>query len=191
MKTPGFRFLLVADKIGVYMIFVILGTQKFQMNRLIKYIDSLVAAGRIDTPVIAQIGQSDYEPVNYQFHRFLDKAEFDKLVTEAELIVTHGGVNSIITALRCGKPVIVCPRLEKYGEHVDDHQREIARSFAKKGFVLCCDDDDDLEEQISLCKVTEFREYVSTNSDITSIINDYLAGLERFSRRDYSHDSIR
>ena len=159
------------------MIFVILGTQKFQMNRLIRHIDGLVTAGRVNTPVIAQIGQSDYEPVNYQFHRFLDKAEFDKLITESELIITHGGVNSIITALKCGKPVIVFPRLEKYGEHVDDHQREIARSFAKKGFVLCCDEADSLEEQISLCKITEFRKYISKNSDITQIINDYLAGL--------------
>jgi len=159
------------------MIFVILGTQKFQMNRLIRHIDGLVAAGRIDTPVFAQIGQSDYEPSNYQFRRFLNKAEFDKLISEAELIITHGGVNSIITALKCGKPVIVCPRLEKYGEHVDDHQREIARSFEKKGFVLCCDDIDDLEKQVGLCKVTEFREYISKTSDITQIINDYFAEL--------------
>lgn len=159
------------------MIFVILGTQKFQMNRLIKLIDSLVGSGKLDMPVVAQIGQSDYEPVNFKFHRFLDKAEFDGLIAQAELIITHGGVGSIITAIKCRKPVIVVPRLAKYGEHVDDHQCEIANALAKKGFVLCSNDGDDIEELIAVSKDREFPEYISQTDNILQIINGYVDSI--------------
>jgi len=159
------------------MIFMILGTQKFQMNRLTKLVDNLTAEGKLDMPVIAQIGQSDYEPANFKFHRFLDKVDFDGLIAEADLIITQGGVGAVMTALKCRKPVIVVPRLAKYGEHVDDHQREIARAFAKKGFVLCCDDGDDLLELIKRCKDRSFPEYISHTDDITQIINNYLDGV--------------
>ena len=144
------------------------------MNRLLKLIDSLIDCGKLTVPVIAQIGQSGYEPKNFPYHRFLDKDEFDRHISEANIIVTHGGVSSVITAIKHRKPVIVCPRLEKYGEHVDNHQREIARSFAKKDFVLCCDEDDDLLEKIALCADKVFREYVSRTDNIAQIINDYL-----------------
>jgi len=159
------------------MIFLILGTQKFQMNRLTELVDNLVAEGRLDMPVVAQIGQSDYEPENFKFHRFLDKAEFDKHIAEADLIITQGGVGAIMTALKCRKPVIVVPRLAKYGEHVDDHQREIAGAFAKKGFVLCYNDGDDLLELIKRSKDKQFPEYISHTEDITRIINNYLDGI--------------
>jgi len=157
------------------MIFIVLGTQKFQMNRLLMNIDGLVAEGKIADAVTAQIGHSDYEPENYRFQRFLDKAEFERLIVESEMIVTHGGVSTIITALKYSKPTIVCPRLAAYGEHVDDHQREIARAFAKKGFVLCCDDGDDLEERILSCKGRAFPQYTSQTNDITRIINSFLS----------------
>jgi len=155
-------------------IFVILGTQKFQLNRLLKSVDELISTGKLDIPVIAQIGQSDYEPKNFEYHRFLGKDEFDKLISDASIIITHGGVSSIVTAIKYKKPVIVYPRLEKYAEHVDDHQREIAHAFAKKGFVLCCDEGDDLTLLIEKCKDTDFSEYTSQTENITQIINDYL-----------------
>jgi len=143
------------------MIFVILGTQKFQMNRLVRLMDNLAGKGNLGMPVVAQIEQSDYEPVNFKFHRFLDKSEFDELIAQAELIITHCGVGSIVTAVKCRKPVIVVPRLAKYGEHVDDHQSKIASAFAKKGFVLLCNDGDDMEKLIAISKDMVVPEYIS------------------------------
>lgn len=159
------------------MIFIILGTQKFQLNRLLKQIDGLVNDGIINDTIIAQIGQSDYKPKNFAFHRFIDKAEFDRLISEADLIISHGGVSSIVSAMKCGKPIIVFPRLAKFGEHVDDHQKEIAYAFAKKGFVLCCGENDSIEEQIALCKNWEFSKYISQTDNITKIINNYLVNF--------------
>ena len=46
------------------MIFITLGSQKFQFNRLLKAVDELVAAGKIKDEVFAQIGYSDYKPMS-------------------------------------------------------------------------------------------------------------------------------
>lgn len=156
------------------MIFVILGTQKFQLNRLIKQIDKYIEEGLIDEEVIAQIGNSDYEPKYYSYHRFLDKSEFEDLIRKARVVITHSGVGSIITALNTRKPIIVFPRLEKFKEHVDDHQLGIAKAFAKNGYVLCCEENDDLMELIEKSSTYEFREYISQTKHITELINKYL-----------------
>ena len=130
------------------MIFVILGTQKFQLNRLLKKLDQYVAQGLLQDEVIAQIGYSDYLPKNYKYYEFLNKEEFDKMVEKADIVFTHSGVGSIIDALNYHKPVIVFPRLAKYKEHIDDHQLDIAKAFSKKKFVLCCDETDELLDKI-------------------------------------------
>lgn len=55
---------------GEVMIFVVLGTQKFPLNRLLKEIDDLVGSGKITEPVFAQIGWSDYIPQNLHLNGF-------------------------------------------------------------------------------------------------------------------------
>lgn len=156
------------------MIFVVLGTQKFQLNRLLKLIDYYVKAGILKEEVVAQIGNSDYEPENYTYCRFMDKSEFDSYVKKASVVITHSGVGSIISALLAKKPVIVFPRLEKYKEHVDNHQLDIANAFARKQYVLCCYEEDDLIELLEDSKTFAFQEYVSQTDHIISLINGYL-----------------
>lgn len=80
------------------MIFVILGTQKFQFNRLLKELDVLVENGSLREEVFAQIGHSDYEPQHYQFKRFVNQEEFEQLIDCSSVVITHSGVGSIITA---------------------------------------------------------------------------------------------
>ena len=55
------------------MIFVTLGTQKFQLNRLLKQLDKYIEQGQITDKVIAQIGYSDYLPKRYEYIDFLNK----------------------------------------------------------------------------------------------------------------------
>ena len=55
-----------------------------------------------------------------------------KKIRECDVLITHSGVATIIAGLKNDKKVIVVPRLAKYGEHVDDHQVQIAESFLNK-----------------------------------------------------------
>lgn len=160
------------------MIFVTLGTQKFQFDRLLKYIDEQIENGEIKEKVFAQIGNSTYVPKNYKYKDFIDKVEFEKKINESSLVITHSGVGTIITALNKDKPVIVVPRLAKFKEHVDDHQLQIAESFSKKNFVISNGENiDDLLENIKKSKKFKFEKYKSSNKKIQRIIDDFIKGL--------------
>lgn len=157
------------------MIFVTLGTQKFQFNRLLKYIDEKKKSGEINEEVFAQIGNSDYIPTNYKFKDFLNKDEFEDYIKKADLVITHSGVGTIISAININKPVIVVPRLAKFGEHVDDHQLQIAESFSKKKLVISNGENiNNLIDNIRLAKEYKFDTYVSSNEKIQKIIIDYI-----------------
>ena len=67
-----------------------------------------------------------------------DSLPFDEvmqLLSRARIVVCHGGTGSILTALQKHCHVIVIPRSFARGEHYDNHQWEIAESFAARGLV--------------------------------------------------------
>ena len=156
------------------MIFVVLGTQKFQLNRLLQKLDEYVEQGLLTDEIYAQIGNSTYKPRHSAYKDFMDKKEFDATIARADLVIAHSGVGTIITAIHAKKPVVVFPRLAKYKEHVDDHQLDIARAFEMKKYVLCCYENDDLLEKINKCKDFQFDEYVSQQKQIIGIIKNFL-----------------
>lgn len=156
------------------MIFVVLGTQKFQLNRLLQKLDEYVEQGLLTEEIYAQIGNSTYKPRHYAYKDFMDKKEFDATIAKADLVIAHSGVGTIITAIHAKKPVVVFPRLAKYKEHVDDHQLDIARAFEMKKYVLCCYENDDLLEKINKCRNFQFDEYVSQQKQIIGIIKNFL-----------------
>ena len=84
------------------MIFITLGSQKFQFNRLLQSVDELIDKGVIKEEVFAQIGYSDYTPINYEYKDFLDRDEFSKQVEKCEILITHGGTGAIISAVIYG-----------------------------------------------------------------------------------------
>lgn len=160
------------------MVFLILGTQKFQFNRLLALVDGLVADGHIAQEVVAQTGHSDYQPKHFSSQSFMEKEQFEANIQAADLVITHGGVSSILTAMGHGKPVIVVPRRAKHGEHVDDHQLDIAHAFARNGQVLCCDEDAQLAGLIEKSRTFSFSPHVSQTENIVGLIDDYLRRLE-------------
>lgn len=160
------------------MIFISLGTQKFQFNRLLKLVDDLKEEGLIKEEIFAQVGNSDYKPRNYQYLDFLSNEEFTKKMEEASLIISHSGVGTILKAINKDKPIIVAPRLAKLKEHVDDHQIEIAKAFSKKNFCFIYEEGDDLVSLINKAKTHKFDKYVSSKDKVIARLEDYLARLE-------------
>lgn len=111
-------------------------------DRLFRVVDEAIEQGLIDEPVFGQIGEGKYEPKNFEFARFVDKAEFDRYVKEASLVLGHAGIGVIIQALESGTPLLVLPRRQKFGEHVNDHQVATARKFEELGHVLAFEEGD-------------------------------------------------
>ena len=134
-------------------IFITLGSQKFQFNRLLIAVDKLCEKKIIcGEDVFAQIGYSDYVPQNYRYNNFLDREEFSMEMGKADIVITHGGTGAIIGAVKKEKKVIAVPRLAKYGEHVDDHQLQLIKQFDDLNLICPCRDTDELAEAIETVK---------------------------------------
>ena len=159
------------------MIFITLGSQKFQFNRLLKAVDEFIMTKKITEKVIAQIGYSDYKPQNYQYKDFMDQDEYFKVINEADIVITHGGTGAIIGAVKRGKKVIAVPRLAKYGEHVDDHQLQIVGQFKDLNFIYSCLDCKLIIEALDTVRKTEYSKYESNTHKIIDSITEFI---ERF-----------
>ena len=156
------------------MIFVTLGSQKFQFNRLLKKIDELIERKIIKDEVFAQIGYSDYQPVNYIFKDFLDREEFSNFMKKSTLVITHGGTGAIITAVKAGKKVIAVPRLAQYGEHVDDHQLQLLNQFDGMGIILPCYNIEELNKKLFEIEQVKLKPYISNTKNIIEDIERYI-----------------
>lgn len=159
------------------MIFIAVGTQKFQFNRLLMLLDDWIETSGYKGEVYAQIGNSDYLPKHYNYSRFLEKAEFQNYIRRCDFMITHSGVATIIAGLNMNKPVIVVPRLKKYGEHVDDHQLQIAKNFSEQNYVLMYTENTDFVSLIKEIKDHKFSKYESRQQNALDVINDYLSKL--------------
>jgi UDP-N-acetylglucosamine transferase subunit ALG13 len=123
-------------------ILVTIGTQ-LPFDRLVTTIDNI--AGRIDEPVFAQIGHTNYEPRHLDWAASLSPAEFDRRIAEARLVVSHAGTGSILAAQRHRLPIILMPRRAELGEHRNDHQLATADRLQHKRGLYVAHSEDELE----------------------------------------------
>ena len=118
------------------MIFVTVGTSKQDFSRLIREIDKLINEKIINEEVVVQSNLCVYKPKNFEINSQLSKKEYQSYLKNCDLIITHGGVGSIMDGLKNNKKVIAFPRIAKYGEAVNDHQKEIINEFKKMNYIL-------------------------------------------------------
>ena len=157
------------------MILVTLGTQKFEMNRLVKAADRL--AELLGEEVFVQCGHSTYQPEKCNYSAFVDTAQFAEMIQNCSVLITHSGVGTIMTGIQAKRPIIVVPRLKKYHEHVDDHQLQIADSFQELNFVIKCQDESKLSEAIAEARNHKFDRYISQRDKVTETIENFIDRL--------------
>ena len=103
------------------MIFVTLGTQDKGFPRLLEAIEEAIENKYIKEKVIVQAGYTEFESKNMEIYKLLPMDKFDDYMKKCDLLITHAGVGSIMSGLKFNKKIIAAPRLEKYGEHTNDH----------------------------------------------------------------------
>lgn len=159
------------DKIKL---FVPLGTQKFPFGRIITALNELIEQGGYKADEIVM--QSALYPIEPIFTHFglIPNEDFNLYMSEAEVVVTHSGVNSIISCMKLCKPLVVCPRLHEYGEHVDNHQMEIATLMRDKYDVLICTNMKDLPELIEKAKTHKYKPWVSHKKELLNTISKLI-----------------
>ncbi len=156
------------------MILVLLGTQNNSFIRLLEAIQKNIDNKVITDEVIVQAGFTKFESKDMKIVDLIDKEELSKLQDKADLIITHGGVGSIISSLKKGKKVIVVPRLKKYDEHVNNHQLQIARRFEQEGYVKHVINLKNLGKVIESMNSFTPRHYENDESNVLTIIENYI-----------------
>ena len=161
------------------MIFVSYGTEEFLFERLTSNIHSIINNNKYHKEeFVLQMGQSYNKKYNSNKNviafRYCTNDSFNKYVEDARIIITHGGVGSIITALSRGKIPIVIPRYKKYGEQVDDHQTQIVNEFSTKNYIISFSENSQLEYLLDNYDaiIKHLNKYVHEDSSISRYINE-------------------
>lgn len=156
------------------MIFVTLGTQDKGFPRLLEAIDREIEKGNIKDKVIVQAGLTEYKSKNMEIFDLISAEEFDCYIAKSDLVITHGGAGSILTAVKNGKKVIAAARLSKYHEHTNDHQKQIVKKFAEDGYILELKDFNKLGKLIEKSKTFKPKKFISNTVNIRRLIENYI-----------------
>ena len=156
------------------MILVLLGTQKNEFNRLLKAIKKNIVEGNIKEKVIVQAGCTKYSTDLMEIFDLIPKEDIEELKKKARIIITHGGVGSILSCVKLGKKVIAVPRLAKYNEHVNDHQKQLVEKFDKEGYIIGVEDLEKLPEAWKRIEDFEPRKYISNTNNFINLIENYI-----------------
>ena len=119
------------------MIFVSVGTHEAPFDRMLRAVFDL----GLDEEIVVQYGPSNVRAHTAKMQ--VDYFAFDELVRhlrQARAVVMHAGVGSVMISLANGKRPIVMARRQEFGEHVDDHQVELARRMDESGLATFVDD---------------------------------------------------
>lgn len=128
------------------MIFLTVGTQ-LPFDRLVEEMDQVIT--EIGGDVVAQVGRSEYKPANFKLNSKLSREKFEEVFIEADVIVSHAGMGTILTALRLKKPLVIFPRLQKFNEHRNDHQLATASNMKRYSNIYIATNKDELISCIS------------------------------------------
>jgi len=115
------------------LILTVLGTDEHPFERALDAIEPLRATHEL----VVQHGHTP--PRDWAEVRWLDFIAYETLMSlmrEADAIVCHAGVGTIMTILSLGRRPVVIARLAAHGEHVDDHQLQIVAKLTERGYLV-------------------------------------------------------
>lgn len=156
------------------MVLVCLGTQDMPFNRLVSMVEDCIDSGVINDRVVIQLGATAYNGDKMESFSYCSSEEMQRLMQEADLIITHAGTGTIVSALKLKKKVIAINRLAKYKEHTNDHQEQIIKEFYDTGFILACFENDDLKQVIKASQTFEVKPFISNTHNILAFLEAYI-----------------
>jgi len=146
------------------MIFVTVGSTDF--DALVARMDDL--APQLGMGIVMQIGLGQYIPINAQHFRFAPS--LDGYYDQAELVVGHGGLGTIVEALERGKRLVCVVNPTTY----DQHQEHLLRLFEEQNYLLWCKSLEDLGRAIQEAKRATFARYEPPECRIHQVIESFL-----------------
>ncbi len=106
---------------------------RWHFRRLLEACIRVIPEG---SQVLWQTGSTDVTGLAIDARPTISSAELESATAAADVVISHAGVGSALTALRCGKRPILVPREAARREHVDDHQTQIASELSRRDLAL-------------------------------------------------------
>lgn len=156
------------------MILVVLGTQDKPFTRLLEAIQNQCRQEEIRERIVVQAGHTFFLSDDMEIFDFLPEPEMERMICEADIIITHAGVGSVVSALKYGKKVIAAARLKKFGEHVNDHQTQLLDVLEKKGYILTLREFDKLDEVLRKAKDFKPKKLGAKQNKIVKLIEEFI-----------------
>lgn len=112
-------------------LFVTLGT--IEGYRFDSLVDAVLGSGLADDRTVWQLGFTRRSDLPGEVSQFVSADEFAKHVRDADVVISHAGVGTILQLLDMGVFPVLATRRRDRNEHVDDHQAQIADTVNRLG----------------------------------------------------------
>jgi UDP-N-acetylglucosamine transferase subunit ALG13 len=117
--------------------FVALGTHDQPFDRLMAMVRRAAAQRILPLPIRIQCGVTDCQSsTDISARDWMSPQEMSQCLQESRVVVCHAGSGVIAAGLRAGHRPLVVARLRNHGEHVDDHQTQLAAKLASLGLAV-------------------------------------------------------
>ena len=156
--------------------FVTVGSQKLPFDPLNGKVYQMVRAGILEDEVFIQTGTSQYSPA-CPHQAFCGQEAFAERIKTCDILITHGGAGTMVDAVKLGKKVIAVPRLARYGEHVDDHQMELAARLHARNLLYACMDTELLPKALRSIRGHSFAPFHSNTETFLASLDSYIRSL--------------
>ena len=156
------------------MILVTLGTQDKSFTRLLEAIERAAQQNAIHEEIVVQAGYTHFESRYMKITDYFDQDTFKNMISKADLVITHGGAGSIMTALKAGKKILAAARLSAYMEHTNDHQTQLLESFDAAGYLIYMRDLSDIRPYLKQAETFEPAAFTTNTPHMISILEEYI-----------------
>ena len=125
------------------MIFLTIGTHE-PFDRLLHAFDDWLGQHADQHEVVVQAASpviDAYRPRYFDTIAHLSPEDYEAHIRAADLIVSHAGMGSILTAFTYGKPIVIMPRRGHLRETRNDHQYTTFRSLKARPGLFFAEDE--------------------------------------------------
>ena len=113
---------------------VTVGTlREFPFRSLVARLARILPA---DAEVLWQTGSTPVADLGIDGRHLVPIDEMRRAVAQADVVVGHAGCGTTLDVLATGRVPVLVPRRAARGEHVDDHQVELARHLERRGLAV-------------------------------------------------------
>jgi UDP-N-acetylglucosamine transferase subunit ALG13 len=158
------------------LVFVTVGNATQGFKRLLDAVDEAAGRGIFgDEAVFIQTGNNpDFRASHCKQQAFIEPDEYESLLKNASLIISHAGAGTLIRVLRAGRIPVVMPRIPRFSEVVDNHQVELVQALASEGRVIPVYEPEDLAEAVVNCQRENRQDVPPPPSQMITLVSEAI-----------------